>query len=367
MKAYAIYNTPENDLNLYYWGRFSSPDAFFALKIENKTFAFVSELEYGRCKQMGCFDEVFLWSEVKKHFKEGAFWPSFFSFLQEKYAIDTFVVPDDFPAFIYSSICKIVNVEFDEVFFKLQRTIKTNEEISEIKKACRLTADTISFARGILSESRVVQGVLYWKDKILTSEHLRSMMEIYCLERGGYSAGTIVACGEEAANPHCQGSGPIQAHQLIVIDFFPRLQSSHYYGDMTRTFVKGKASTEQLKLYHCVLECQRALISRIRAGVLTSHLQTFVLDFFEKHGYGLRRMSNTCEGFIHSVGHGLGLDLHEYPSVGAQPIELKPGMVITVEPGLYFKSLGGVRIEDDVCVTENGCEILSSLGYELEI
>lgn len=367
MNAYAIYNTPENDLNLYYWGHFSSPDAFFALKIGQKTLAFVSELEYGRCKMSSSFDEVYLLTEVKKYLREGDFWPSFFFFLKEKYDVDVFIIPDDFPASIYWAINSVVQVKFDAEFFKTQRAIKNPLEVLEIKKACQLTADTIGFAKKILRQSQVLNGLLLWEGEVLTSERLRSVMEVYCMEHGGYSTDTIVACGKDAANPHCQGLGSIQENQLIVIDFFPCLQSSHYYGDMTRTFVKGKASEIQLNMYKCVLDCQRALISKVRSGVLTSELMHFAVNFFEESGYGLLRNREGCEGFIHSVGHGLGLDLHEYPSVGSQPIELKSGMVITIEPGLYFKSIGGIRIEDDVLVTEDGCEILTQLDYELEL
>ena len=367
MNAYVIYNTPEKDLNLYHWGSFSSPDAFLALKIGQKTWAFVSELEYGRCKASSSFDEVYLLTEVKKNLKGGDFWPSFFLFLKETYAIDTFVIPEDFPALIYSAINSVVQVKFDAEFFKTQRAIKNSSEIIEIKKACQLTANTIGFAKEILHQSQVSNGLLYWQGEVLTSEHLRSMMEVYCMENGGRSTDTIVACGEDATNPHCQGFGPIQENQLIVIDFFPHLKSSRYHGDMTRTFIKGKASEAQLSMYKCVLDCQRALISKVRSRVLTSDLMCFAADFFEKSGYGIRRNKDGCEGFIHSVGHGLGLDLHEYPSVGHQPIELKSGMVITIEPGLYFNSIGGVRIEDDVLVTKDDCEVLTQLDYTLEL
>lgn len=370
-KAYCIYNATERDLNLLYWGNFSAPDAFFGLKLADRTIAFVSELEYSRCEQTSCFDEVYLLSEIRKELQvlspEKAYWPAFFQFLQKKYKIDQFVVPNDFPAFIYAQIASEVSINFDKDFFGTQRAIKTNSEIAEIQKACELTAKGIDFAKNILRQSQIRDQFLYYEGQILTSESLRSRLEAYCLSLGGYATDTIICGGLDASNPHARGKGPLHANELIVIDFFPRLQASHFYGDMTRTVLKGKANAQQEHLYNCVLECQQEIITKIRPGVYTNDLMQFALDFFEKASYGLKTSPNACEGFIHSLGHGLGLDLHEYPSVSHTPIELQPGMVITIEPGLYFKKLGGVRIEDDVLVTPNGCQVLSKCDYTLNL
>lgn len=372
MDAYAIYNKTENDLNLLHWGHFSAPDSFFALKIDRRTIAFVSELEYGRCKRESSFDEVVLWTNIRKQLAlndESSFWPNFFAYLSENYEIQRFFIPNDFPAFIYKQLLNHskFTVDFDDNFFKTQRAIKTEDELVEIRKACALAEDTIRYAKAILRacESRCEQ--LYWEDEILTSERLRTLMESYCYENGGKADGTIVACGKEAANPHCVGQGPLKANQLIVIDFFPCLRSSHYYGDMTRTVMLGTPNQEQRRMYDCVLECQKRLIAQVRPGISTKSLMAFAVKFFEDNGYGLKKSKDGCEGFIHSVGHGIGLDLHEYPSVSNQDIILASDMVITIEPGLYFKDIGGVRIEDDVRVIENGCEILTHCNYELTL
>lgn len=370
-KAYCIYNTTEGDLNLLYWGNFYAPDAFFAFKLADRIVAFVSELEYSRCLQTSCFDEIYLLPEVRKDlqrlFPNKAYWPAFFQFLQKKYNIEHFFVPNNFPAFIYTQIASEVSIKFDKDFFETQRVIKTNSEIAEMQRACELTAQGIDFTKDILCQSQIKDQLLYYEGQILTSELLRSMLESYCLSLGGYATDTIICGGLAASNPHARGEGPLHPHELIVIDFFPRLQSSHFYGDMTRTVLKGKANSQQKRLYNCVLECQQVIISKISPGIYTNDLMQFALDFFEKAGYGLKTSSSGCEGFIHSLGHGLGLDLHEYPSVSRIPVELQAGMVITIEPGLYFKDFGGVRIEDDVLVTPNGCQILSKCDYELSL
>ncbi len=371
MNAYVIYDNTEHDLNLLQWGHFSSPDAFLALKIKDKTIAFVSELEYGRCKSTSIFTEVYLLSNIrmllKKQFPSLPYWTALFKYLQKEFYIDTFIIPYHFPAKIYSEIFTHVPILFDQSSFNKQRAIKTTTEVNEIKTACQLTASTIDYAKSILRKCTNLNGILHFNNEVLTSERLRSLMEIFCLQNGGISKGTIIACGQDAVNPHCQGYGPLYANELIVIDFFPRLKNSHYYGDMTRTVIVGKSSNQQEKLYQCVLQCQHELILRIKSGISVKTLMEFAVQFFEQSGYGLKKSENGCEGFIHSVGHGLGLDLHEYPSVSYNDIILEAGMVITIEPGLYFYDIGGVRIEDDVLVTEDGCEILSKCDYNLTL
>lgn len=370
MKAYVIYDAPEHDVNLYHWGHCSAPDSFFALKYNNKTAAFVSDLEFGRFKSSSTFDEVLLWEEIRAQLpkKKTSFWCAFFQFLQKKYRPEGFVLPNSFPASIYAEIVSVVPVAFDTVYFQTQRAIKQPTEVQQIRQACALTANTIAYAKQVLTDSQVGKSdKLYYKEAILSSERLRTLMEIHCMQQGGYASETITAGGTQASLPHCTGYGPLYAHQLIVIDFFPRLQTTHYYGDMTRTVLKGTASEQQRRLFQCVLDCQQAVLERIKPGVLTSALMSFTVEFFEQQGYGRRISMHGMEGFIHSLGHGLGLDLHEYPSVSTKPISLEPGMVITVEPGLYFHDLGGVRMEDVVCVTDQGCEVLSSLETTLEI
>lgn len=372
MEAHAIYNKPENDLNLIHWGHFFTPDPFFALKVQQKTIAFVSELEYGRCKSESTFDGIVLLPEIRKQLSlsnNDAFWPAFFHYLHRHYSIQRFFIPNDFPAYLYHSLVgnPAFSVTFDDDFFKKQRAIKTKNELKEIRKACALTEATIEYAKTILQNCASHQNQLYWENKCLTAERLRTLMELYCYEHGGKADGTIVACGKDAANPHCVGQGPLYKNQFIVIDFFPCDRNSHYYGDMTRTVMVGEPQISQKKMYNCVLECQKRLIEQIRPGISTKTLMNFAVKYFEDNGYGLKKTADGCEGFIHSVGHGLGLDLHEYPSVGYHDIMLQPGMVITVEPGLYYKDLGGVRIEDDVLVTEDGCEVLTHCNYELTL
>ncbi|MDR0647421.1 MAG: aminopeptidase P family protein [Puniceicoccales bacterium] len=368
-EAYLIYASSDRDPNLFYWGHFRAPDPFFALKINEKTIAVVSTLEYGRCKKESTFSEVLLWSDILQAVTNPSIVDNcckIILYLQKAYGVSVFIVPDDFPAHLYETLKKLVPIKFDTDYFQTQRQFKSEAEVEHIKAACQLTSQAILYARAILKKScaDTTQSLLYYRGKILTSERLRSAIESYCLKKGGYCAGTIVSCAQQAADPHCEGMGPLYANEFIVIDVFPRLNQSGYYGDMTRTFLKGVASMRQKQLFSCVQTCQRELIGRIRPGVNTRDLMQFAQDYFEQNGFGLRKTNDVCEGFIHSVGHGLGLGLHEYPSVGINAVVLEPNMVFTIEPGLYFRDGGGVRIEDVVQVTSTGCQLLSRCPYQ---
>ncbi len=364
-QAYLIYAAPANDANLFHWGKFWAPDPFLAIKTEGHNIAVVTMLEYARCKSTSCFDTVLLWSDLVQashcHADASGF-EKVIQCLQEQYNISSFVIPDNFPAALYEQIRRY-NVQFDPHYFQTQRKIKNQQETEHVQAACHLTAQSILHAKAILQESQIgAHEQLYYQGQVLTSERLRSEIECFCLQANGHCEGTIVSCGQEAANPHCEGNGPLYANEFIVIDVFPRL--NQYYGDMTRTFLKGQASQEQRQMLACVQQCQQEIIKRIKPGVDARTCMQFAQTFFEQNGYGLKKTERGYEGFIHSVGHGVGIDLHEYPSIANSSIQLEPNMVFTVEPGLYFEKLGGVRIEDVVQVTDDGCKLLSHCPYD---
>ncbi len=173
MNAYVIYNSTQNDSNLIYWGHFEAPDAFLAMKLDEYSVAFVSELEYGRCKATSCFEEVLLFTEIQKQAQQKydklSAWAALFCFLKDRYFIDSFVIPDNFPAKIYAEIKSSVDVQFDRSFFETQRALKAADEVEEIEKACSLTSETIDYARNILRQSEVKNGELYWEQQPLTS------------------------------------------------------------------------------------------------------------------------------------------------------------------------------------------------------
>ena len=171
--------------------------------------------------------------------------------------------------------------------------------------------------------------------------------------------GSIVAGGRQAADPHEAGRGPLRAGEWIVADVFPRMLATGYWGDMTRTFLHGRPTAAQRRMYEAVAEAQRLALSLVRPGAKGKDVHRAVTDFFARRGWKTGTgPDGRAHGFFHGLGHGVGLEIHEEPRLSPSGGELAPGMVVSVEPGLYYPEIGGVRIEDLVVVTETGCSVL---------
>jgi Xaa-Pro aminopeptidase len=257
--------------------------------------------------------------------------------------------------------------------FDGRRRVKTDEEVFHIEKTQRAIEAACAHAVEVLRESEVGEdNVLQWRGETLTSEILRGEIDVYLLRHGCMADGTIVAGGPQGADPHNRGSGPLKAGESIIVDIFPMGLSSRYYSDMTRTFVKGEPSPELRKMYDAVLESQEAALSMIRAGVNGRDVHGKVSDILHEHGYKTDKHDSEegkplTEGFFHGTGHGVGLELHEAPRVSTADEELIPGDVVSVEPGVYNPKVGGVRIEDLVVVTEDGCRNLTDFPKEFVV
>ena len=177
-----------------------------------------------------------------------------------------------------------------------------------------------------------------------------------------------MAGGLQASDPHQIGHGPLKANELIIVDIFPQIKKSGYYGDMTRTFLKGRASDIQKNLVCAVKEAQKKAISKIKANVDAHTIHAEVTSYFNRKGYKTERKmgDDAFIGFIHSTGHGLGLDVHENPRVSTAKNKIKINHVITIEPGLYYPDIGSCRIEDVFAVRRDGSEKLSKFNYQWE-
>src|SRR5437868_3205991 len=201
----------------------------------------------------------------------------------------------------------------------------------------------------------------------LTSEKLRAVIDTTILQACGTAAHTIVAGGRQGCDPHEKGHGPLRAHEPIILDIYPRSQTTGYFGDITRTVVRGRASESLRRLYDTVIQGQALAFKKMRAGTKTQEVHQAVNALFEREGFRTKRRNGRMEGFFHGTGHGLGLEIHEAPRVSKNSIgQLKPGHVVTIEPGLYYSEIGGVRLEDVALVTKNGARNLTHFEKVLE-
>ena len=165
-----------------------------------------------------------------------------------------------------------------------------------------------------------------------------------------------------------RGHGPLRAHEPIILDIFPRSQTSGYYGDLTRTVVRGRASEAVRKIYDTVFAGQQTAFKLMRPGVPTTDVHAAVQKLFASRGYKTGQRNGRMEGFFHGTGHGLGLEIHESPRMGAtSPGKLQTGQVITVEPGLYYPGVGGVRLEDVALITAGNPRNLTVAPKVLEV
>ncbi|ELY85103.1 M24 family metallopeptidase [Natrialba taiwanensis] len=248
------------------------------------------------------------------------------------------------------------------------RAVKHDREIDHIRETQRAAEDGMAAAEDLLERATVADGVLHLDGDVLTSERVRERIERAVLDRGCGLDQCIVASGPAGARAHDPGTGPLRANVPIIIDIFPRHKRTRYFGDMTRTVVKGTPSDRTREWYALVSEASEAALDTIRAGVTGETVHAAVCDVFESAGYPTGRTADDPDsGFPHATGHGVGLDVHEAPYLAQQAGELEAGHVVTVEPGLYEQGTGGVRLEDLVVVTDDGYETMNDYPRDLRV
>lgn len=351
--------------DLYYATKFSVPDPIIFFRVDGKTHIVVSDLEIGRAKKEAEVDSVLSLSVIEKILKKnGCAQPKLHHFilhcLREK-KIKKITVNSNFPVILADRLrrCGIKISVKEDPFFE-ERVTKNESEINAIRQTIRSTEAVLKLVVQILKSSNIKGDKIFYDSKPITSEFLRRFISVKLLENDCFVANSIVACGEQGCDPHCIGYGFIKPHKSIIFDIYPRSLKNNYCADMTRTFVKGKPSEALLKLFHTVKEAQELAVNMIRSNVNAKNVHNAVVKFFEQRGYKRKHSLKKPEGFIHSTGHGLGLDVHEPPRISKVSYKLKENTVVTVEPGLYYRSIGAVRIEDTVVVRKNYCQNLNS-------
>jgi Xaa-Pro aminopeptidase len=278
------------------------------------------------------------------------------------------VVPGAFPLEYGDFLRKRgIAVTTGRIPFFQSRLLKTPDEVAMIKEAQEATEASMDAAIQAIRRAEIRGDELWLEGEVLTSERVREIIGVDLLKRGFNAGDPIVAGGIQACDPHEVGHGPLPAHSPIIIDIFPRSMRTGYFGDMTRTVVRGRASDKAKRMYQAVLEGQEIAFRMIRAGVEGFKIHMAITQRFDELGFPTGEAGGRMQGFFHGTGHALGLEIHEPPRIAKVKATLRAGMVLTVEPGLYYEDAGGIRIEDIVVVTKTGSQNLNRYPKELEL
>ncbi len=368
--ALLLYAASEADADQLYFGGFSVPDPFIAMRIGRRKIAALNALEYGRALRESTFDEVLPIEEWHERAKERLHVTTVGNAevivtLARAFRVRAFQVSSTFPLGLANRLQRLgLRIEPAEGPLFPERETKSEQEARAVIAGNRCSALGLAAAEDVLRRSEVRRDRLWFEGRALTSERVREAVDIACLRGGGHAIGTIVAGGDQACDPHCRGHGPLRAGQLIIVDVFPRITATGYFGDMTRTFLKGTPTDAQAKLVATVQAGQKLGLQSVRARAHGRRIHEAINNRFREAGYETRKEAGGWIGFIHGTGHGVGLEIHEPPRISRVDQRLRRGAVVTVEPGLYYPGLGGCRIEDVVQVTAARARLLSKYHHD---
>jgi len=353
------------------------PDEFLYVERNGDRHIVVSSMEIPRLAELGGFTlhplEEFGLDELRRSgMSLGEMFDELVVRAVRGLGVERAIVPASFPLLTADRL-RAAGVELmpDRASFDRRRRVKTGAELAGVRRAQRAAEAGMSAARNLLRQARPdAGGALEVDGRPLTSEWVKSAIGAAFLERGATADEFIVSHGAQAAIGHHMGEGALRAGESIVIDLWPRDNESACSADMTRTFVIGQIPDEVAEWHRLCKEALDRSIAEARPGITAKSLYDATCDIFEAAGYPTQRTKMDGEtlesGFFHSLGHGVGLEVHEQPLLGLVGHEpLVAGDVLAVEPGLYRAGYGGCRLEDILLVTEDGAENLTDFPYEL--
>jgi len=264
-----------------------------------------------------------------------------------------------------------ITVELDGELGVLDRRAKDEQELEWLREAQATTEDAMEMACRMIAGSKAKSdGTLVHDGEPLTAERVRAAVDHWLLDRGYANVPAIIAGGPVAADCHNLGHGVLRTEEPVIVDIFPQNRSTRYNGDCTRTVVHGAIPDEATQMLAAVVGAKAAAISATKAGVTGEQVHQATRDAMESRGFqmGLPGEDDPLSycAMTHGTGHGIGLDVHEPPLLDRKGPPLVVGDVLTIEPGLYRRDLGGVRVEDMVAVTADGCENFNRLQEGLD-
>jgi Xaa-Pro aminopeptidase len=375
MKNLLMVADSEHDANMLYAVGMFVPDPFIYLRIRGRATLVMSDLEIDRARKQAPHCQVASMSQYqqklrRKGMKSPGIADIVAAVLKEN-RVGKIFVPNNFP---YG-----LALELREAGVKVkpkngagifpEREKKNADEVKKISAALMMAEVGLAEAMQALKATKIDKNrKLIYRHAPLTSEKLRAIIDTAIIQASGLASHTIVAGGKQGCDPHESGYGPLRANEPIILDVFPRSQKTGYFGDITRTVVKGRANEAVRKLYDTVHRGQKAAFSLMRAGTETSRIHKAVQSLFAREGYKTGKVNGRMQGFFHGTGHGLGMEIHEAPRMGATSKgSLKVGHVVTVEPGLYYPEIGGVRLEDVALITRSAPRNLTQFEKVLEV
>jgi Xaa-Pro aminopeptidase len=353
------------------------PDPFLYAEQNGSRHVFVSSMEAARVRELGLFDvhvpeelgsDELMQSGIDRRELDAQLSLRAVGSLGLKRAS----VPANFPVWLADRLrTDGVELDVDQELFDDRRRAKSEAQIAGVRRAQRAADAAMDACRELLRRAEIRGDELLLDGEQLTVERVKADMGVVFAAHDTTADEYIVAPGAQGAVGHDMGSGPIRPNTPLVVDIFPRDNASAVYTDMTRTFVVGDVPEDVREWHRLCKEALEAAVADIRAGVEARSIFDHTCDIFEAAGEPTQRTKKPGEaltdGFFHGLGHGVGLEVHEAPSLGLLANKtLVAGDVVTVEPGLYRAGYGGVRLEDIVLVTDDGAEVITDYPYDLE-
>lgn len=363
-----IVDNSENNADLRYLSGFAAPDAFVYFAVDGKRFIAVSDLEFDRAGKEAKPEVTVL--NLQKIAPRGSDFAAVVEAVRKQFAIERFRVPVNFPFGLAEKLRRNnISLEAASGAFSPERAIKSETEIALIREALAVTEQGMRRAFELLGACSIADdGKLLLDGELFTSEKLRREIDSELARFGASGIGTIAAGGVQGACPHLRGEGPLCAHTPIVMDIFPRHNDSGYYGDLTRTVVKGKAPAIVRKAFDAVHAVREECKAMIHAGIAGHIPHDHAARRLAELGFPTGESEKGFYGFFHGLGHGVGLEIHEAPRLSRNVnYILQGGEVVTVEPGVYDPDWGGLRLEDMVAVRSGHAECLTRIETFLEI
>lgn len=371
-QAMLLVTSSESDANMLYAVGFFVPDPFIFFQHKQKKFAVLSDLEIDRAKKQAHVHRVLslsLYQRKLRQLGKPAATIDVLDLIFRERGIRSLIVPANFSALLSDQLrAKGYSVQIKRDPFWAERETKNRVEVAQITESLRIARLGLEAGIRMLKRTRTKRdGYLYLNGTRLTSEMLKTAVNTTIMAQGWLPSHTIISSGNQCVDPHHEGSGPVKADTSIIFDIFPRSQHNGYFGDLSRTVVRGRASDRLKEIYATVQAGQQIGYRQIRDGVNGKEVHQDILALFEARGFHTGRINGRMQGFFHGTGHGLGLDIHEPPRIAPVDAILRAGHVVTVEPGLYYLGVGGVRLEDVVVVTAKGNRNLTDCPQFLEI